>query len=256
MQTKRSACKSHYIFVCLLVAMVLLAGCTSNVSPGGGTDNGGHYQPAEPGSVNLERLQGMYYGFSPDFDGSECGGMCWNIITFLPDQQVVLDAPPSGGPETIDCGEGICQSYTIENGELILEDGETRSIEVAGGLLVIDEVELAPVQPVEDNLTLDQEYEHQGFSGLAGISAGSTSWRETITFKPDGTYESSDLMIGSVAGGAPTTGAAGGDSSGTYRISGNTIELTDSSGDVSRALFFIHDDDDSIQIGDSNFMIE
>lgn len=246
--------KRHYWLVLLLALSLLAAGCSnSSNEDSGGTDA---YQPADPGSVDLERLEGMYYGFSPDFDGYDCGGMCWNIITFLPGGQVVMDAPLSGGPETINCAEGVCQSYTIEDGELILEDGDTIAIAIDGDTLIIDEVELAPVQPVEDGLTLDQEYTHRGFSGLVGISSGSTSWREDIVLRPDGTYESSDLMIGSVAGGAPTTGAAGGDSSGTYRISGNTIELTDTSGETSKALFFIHDDDDSIQIGDSNFMIE
>ncbi len=243
-------------FVLLLALSLVAAGCSNSFDGSSSGGGAAAYQPAEPGKVDLDQLHGMYYGFSPDFDGSECGGMCWNIVTFLPGGQLVLDAPPSGGPETIDCAEGYCQSYTIENGELVLEDGETRSIEVSGDTLIIDEVELAPVQPVGEGLTLDQEYLHRGFSGLVGISSGSTSWQEDLVLRSDGTYESSDLMIGSVEGGAPTTGAAGGDSSGTYEISGNTITLTDTNGETSRALFFLHEDDDSIQIGDSNFIIE
>lgn len=241
-------------FAALLALLLLAAGCSDPAKDSSGDATG--YQPDEKGQVELDRLQGMYYGFSPDYDGSECGGMCWNIITFLPDGQLLLDAPPSGGPETIDCAEAACQAYRIEDGELILEDGETRTIEVVDGILIIEDVELAPVLPVQEGLTLDQQYTHQGFSGLVGISAGSTSWQEDIVLRSDGTYESSNLMLGSVEGGAPTTGAAGSDASGTYQISGNTITLTNSLGETEHALFFIHDDDDSIQIGDRNFLVE
>lgn len=34
----------------------------------------GSYKPAASDQVNLSQLQGMYYGFSPDYDGYECGG--------------------------------------------------------------------------------------------------------------------------------------------------------------------------------------
>ncbi|GBF75814.1 hypothetical protein PA598K_04246 [Paenibacillus sp. 598K] len=248
------AVRGSVALVALLALSLLAAGCADSSKDNGGAASA--YRPAEPGQVELDRLQGMYYGFSPDYDGSECGGMCWNIVTFLPDGQLFLDAPPSGGPETIDCAEAACQPYRIENGELLLEDGETRTIEVVDDTLIIDDVELAPVLPVQEDLTLDQQYTHQGFSGLVGISAGSTSWQEDIVLRRDGTYESSNLMLGSVEGGAPTTGAAGSDASGTYRISGNTISLTNSLGETEHALFFIHVDDDSIQIGDRNFLVE
>ncbi|MDO3410944.1 hypothetical protein QWJ34_14360 [Saccharibacillus sp. CPCC 101409] len=249
------------MLIFLLSAVLALAGCSKDSAPlsigGSQADSSGGYKPAGTGSIDLERLQGMYYGFSPDYDGSECGGMCWNIYTFLPDQKVVVDAPPSGGPETIDCGDGSCQTYKIENGQLIIEGEEAPlGIETADGKLLIDEVELQPVEPVQDGLTLDQNYTHEGFSGLVGISAGSSSWTETLTLRPDGTYEGDDFMIGSVEGGDKTSGAAGGASTGTYRIGGNTIEFTDANGETTSELFFIQAEDDSIQVGDRNFWIE
>lgn len=211
------------------------------------------YKPAGSGAVDLSRLQGMYYGFSPDYDGSECGGMCWNIITFLPGQKVVIDAPASGGPETLNTA--AAQSYKIQGGKLVLASGESRSIAVKGGKLHVDDVELAPVKPVTNNLKLSGEYTHMGFSGLIGISAGSSSWTETITFNSNGTFTSSNFMIGNVQGGDPTSGAAGSDAAGSYKISGNTIVMVTNSGKKSQALFFLHDDGD-IQIGDKSFSPE
>jgi hypothetical protein len=211
------------------------------------------YKPAGSGAVDLSRLQGMYYGFSPDYDGSECGGMCWNIITFLPGQKVMIDAPASGGPETLNTA--AAQSYQIQGGKLVLASGKSRSIAVKGGKLYVDEVELAPVKPVANNLKLSGEYTHMGFSGLIGISAGSSSWTERITFNSNGTFTSSNFMIGNVQGGDPTSGAAGSDATGSYKISGNTIVMVTTSGNKSQALFFVHDDGD-IQIGDKSFSPE
>ncbi|WP_340023316.1 stalk domain-containing protein [Paenibacillus sp. FSL K6-1096] len=212
----------------------------------------GSYKPAASDQVNLSQLQGMYYGFSPDYDGYECGGMCWNIITFLPGNKVLVDAPPQGGPETINCSRDGCQTYTIQNGKLKLSGGESYDIAVKSGKLYIDDVELGRVKTVKSGLTLSGTYVHRGFQGLAGISAGSTSWERTLVLNTNGTFTGDNLMLGSVQGGAPTTGGAGGSDSGSYKISGNTIVFAFSDGKVSSSLFFQHDDG-SIQIGDENY---
>lgn len=212
----------------------------------------GSYKPAGSGQVNLNSLQGMYYGFSPDYNGYECGGMCWNIFTFLPGNKVVVDAPPEGGPETINCTRDGCRTYTIQNGKLRLNNGDTYDIAVKSGKLYIDDVELDRVKAVQNGLTLNGTYVHSGFQGLAGISAGSTSWTHTLTLNANGTFKTDNLMIGSVQGGTPTTGAAGGSDTGSYKISGNTIVFAWSDGKVSSSLFFLHDDG-SIQVGDENY---
>lgn len=212
----------------------------------------GSYKPAASDQVNLNQLRGMYYGFSPDYDGYECGGMCWNIITFLPENKVVVGAPPQGGPETIDCSRDGCQSYTIQNGTLELDNGDTYEIAVQSGKLYIDDVELDRVRTVQSGLTLNGTYVHSGFQGLIGISAGSTSWTHTLTLKLDGTFTTDNMMIGNVQGSAPTTGAAGGSDSGSYRISGNTIVFAFHDGKITSSLFFEHEDG-SIQVGDENY---
>ncbi|MEK3877489.1 stalk domain-containing protein [Paenibacillus sp. FSL M7-0420] len=212
----------------------------------------GSYKPAASDQVNLSNLQGTYYGFSPDYDGYECGGMCWNILTFLPGNKVVVDAPKQGGPETINCSRDGCQTYTIQSGKLKLSNGDTYDIAVKSGKLHIDDVELSRVKTVKNGLTLSGTYVHRGFQGLAGISAGSTSWTRTLVLNSNGTFTSDNLMLGTVQGGAPTTGGAGGSDTGSYKISGNTIVFAFGNGKVSSSLFFQHDDG-SIQVGDENY---
>lgn len=212
----------------------------------------GVYKPATSDSVDLSKLQGMYYGFRLDNGGYECGGLCTDLFTFLPGGKVVVGAPVNGGPETIDCTKDDCQTYTIKNGTLTLANKDTYSIKVENGELHIDDIAMTRVKAAANDLKLDGFYEYIGYEGLIGISAGSTSWTHTIELNKDGTFESSELMLGHVEGGLPTSGAAGGDSSGSYRITGNTLVLAYKDGTISNLLFFLHDDG-SLQIGEDNY---
>lgn len=221
----------------------------------------GVYKPAASDKADLSKLQGMYYGLRDDYGGYECGGMCWDIYTFLPGGKVVIGTPNNGGPETIDCAKDECHSYTIKNGEMKLGNGEVYAIKVEDGQLVINDVPLSPVKPATDGMKLNQEYIYRGYWGLIGISSGSTSWSEVITFYDNGTFRSSKLMLGSVQGGAPTDGATGSDLAGSYRITGNTLVLVYSNGKVGNYLFFIHDSSqpgqmDEIQIGEDYFYVD
>lgn len=224
-------------------------------------DGSGLYKPAISDKVDLSKLQGMYYGLRDDYGGYECGGMCWDIYTFLPGGKVVLDTPSNGGPETIDCTLDTCYSYTINNGKMKLDNGDVYDISVQNGQLLIDDVPLNRVKPTKDNLKLNQEYIYQGYSGLIGISGGSTSWSESIIFYENGTFKSSKMMMGNVQGGAPTDGVTGSDLTGSYRVTGNTLVLAYPNGKVGNYLFFIHDEGkqgqvESIQIGINYFAVE
>lgn len=221
----------------------------------------GEYKPAGSGSVDLSKLQGMYYGFSSDYGGYECGGICWHLYTFLPDNQVLVGEPPNGGPETIDCKQDNCQSYTIKDGKMILSNGESYSIGLEDGQLVIDDVELTPVEPVAADLKLSKSYIYRGYVGLGGISSGSTTWSKVIDFSEEGTFKSDSLMLGSVEGGARTQGSTGFDTSGSYRISGNTIVFAYNDGSTENLLFFVHENEkrgalEDIQIGENNYYVD
>ncbi|MFB9328213.1 copper amine oxidase N-terminal domain-containing protein [Paenibacillus aurantiacus] len=221
----------------------------------------GTYKPGSE-KVDLAKLQGMYYGFRDDFGGYECGGACWDIYTFMPGSQVLVGTPPHGGPETIDCKRDGCASYKIEGGKMTLGDGETYTIKKSKeGHLTINDVVLFPVKPVTAGLKLNNTYKYISYSGLVGITPFSSSNTSYITFKKDGTFESTDISLGSLDLIVSSTNASGAsDSAGMYRIKGNTLDFYFGDGSVRRALFFLHDDDgknamDSIQIGGDNYYI-
>ncbi|REK75160.1 copper amine oxidase N-terminal domain-containing protein [Paenibacillus paeoniae] len=221
----------------------------------------GEYKPAASDTVDLSKLQGMYYGFRSDYGGYDCGGICWDLYTFLPNSKLLIGEPSNGGPETIDCTKDKCNSYTIKNNVLTLDNGDTYSISKKDGNLVIDDVVLLRVKTSTNNLKLSKEYVYRGYWGLIGITGGSTSWTEKITFYANGTFKSNRLMLGTVQGGGTTTGTSSKNLSGSYRITGNTIVLAYSDGKVANRLFFLHEDKKrgelgSIQIGDNNFYVD
>ncbi|RXZ83177.1 copper amine oxidase N-terminal domain-containing protein [Paenibacillaceae bacterium] len=211
----------------------------------------GEYKPAVSDAVDLNKLQGMYYGFREDHGGYECGGICWDMYTFLPGNKVLVGQPANGGPETIDCKKDACTSYTIKNSKLTLGNGKSYSIGKKNGGLVIDDVELTRVKPSTANLKLSKKYIYRGYQGLIGISSGATSWSKTIAFHANGTFESDSLMIGSVEGGSSRTqGGTGKSTSGSYRVSGNTLVLAFGDGTIENHLFFIHEDTKRGELGD------
>ncbi|WP_246183202.1 stalk domain-containing protein [Paenibacillus methanolicus] len=221
----------------------------------------GTYKPG-PEKVDLAKLQGMYYGFRDDFGGYECGGACWDTYTFMPGKQVLVGSPPHGGPETIDCKRDGCSTYKIANGKMTLADGTSYSIKKSKeGHLTINDVVLFPVDPVTAGLKLNSTFKHISYYGLIGINAASSSSTSYITFNKDGTFESTDISLGSLDLIVSSTNSAGtSETGGTYRIKGNTLDLYFGDGSVRRTLFFLHDLDekgaiDSIQIGDDNYYI-
>nr|WP_275984152.1 copper amine oxidase N-terminal domain-containing protein [Paenibacillus hamazuiensis] len=210
--------------------------------------------------VDLSKLSGMYYGLRDDFGGFECGGACWDMYTFLPENRIFVGPPPQGGPETIDCARDKCGTYAIADGKLQISGGESYSIGLSDdGGLKINEVYMSPVAPVSEGFKLKGGYKYIGYSGLIGINAFSTSWTEYLSFSGDGTFESTDLSLSSLDVKVSQTNASGSKSDkGKYTISGNTIELTYGDGTVVRSVFFVHDDDGSsknIQIGKNCFYI-
>jgi hypothetical protein len=217
-------------------------------------------EPAKP--VDLSALQGMYYGLRDDFGGYECGGACWDIYTFLPDNHIFVGAPPQGGPETIDCTRDKCSTYTISEGKLNLSAGNSRTIETSkNGELLINGVFMTPVTPVTNGLTLQGTYKYISYRGLVGINAFSSSSTEYLSFASDGTFESTDLSIASLDVIVSDTHSSSSKSdTGTYTISGNTITLKYKDGTTARLLFFDHDTDgidtlQDIQVGNNRFYI-
>ncbi|MFC0213084.1 copper amine oxidase N-terminal domain-containing protein [Paenibacillus chartarius] len=212
--------------------------------------------PTEIKAVDLNDLQGLYYGWRDDFGGYECGGMCWDLYTFLPDQRIVIGLPKRGGPETIDCSVDECLSYTIKDGQLTTSNGKSLKIGTTKhGELTVNDVTMTAALPLASGHTLQGTFKHIGYEGLVGIHAFSTSWTEYLTFRSDGTFESTDLSLGTLDVHVTTTHSSTSKSDkGTYSIAGNTLTLTYADQTVVRTVFFLHDDGD-IQIGDRMFYI-
>lgn len=232
-----------------------------NPDPGHSEGDSG-YNPAGSDPADLNQLQGMYVGFRVDRNGYECGGMCWDLYTFLPDQIVVVGHPAHGGPERIDCSVDDCQSYTITGGEMTLQNGESYDISIEDGVLLINDVKMDRVQPVEDTLKLSGVYEYYGFYGSGGLAGFTASWIHTLNFAADGTFEKDIFRINSQMGGPVVThGASGEEGSGTYAISGNTITFNYSDGETLSLLFYVYDNPtkgefEDVLIGLENYLIE
>lgn len=207
--------------------------------------------------VDLNKLNGMYYGFRDDFGGYECGGLCWDIYTFLPNGKVVVGTPLTGGPETINCKTEDCLTYSISKGQLKLSNGKTYPIKKsATGFLIINGTTLDKVEPVPKSAKFDGKYTFVGYSGLIGVTPAARSWRYTLTLKPNGAFELDGLSLGSLITKSVSTHATGSvkPEKGKYTVHSNTITFKGSDGKVHKALFFLHNGDvEDIQVGARNY---
>lgn len=218
-------------------------------------------RPAIP--VELDKLDGMYYGYRNDFGGYECGGICWDLYTFMPKGKVLIGLPAGGGPETIDCAKDDCLDYTIRDGELRLSNGESLPIEkTPEGFLMINDVTLDSVLPVPDGMLLDGTYTYKGYSGLIGITPAASSWIYSLELRADGMFELDGVSLGSLGIDPNTSVAAGKEAqTGKYEIKGNTIMLTAGDGTEAAALFFLHNTNPEdavldIQFGAYNYYLD
>ncbi|MDO3408425.1 stalk domain-containing protein [Saccharibacillus sp. CPCC 101409] len=213
--------------------------------------------------VDLNKLSGMYYGAEYDYAGYECGGICWKFYTFLPGSKVVVGEPAGGGPENVDCKTDKCRNYSIKNGKLVIQGGETLPISVSGeGNLVINDVHLGRLTPAKAGTKLSGEYISQGYYGLVGITPFTTSWTDFMTFTADGKFTSDTLSIAALDTGAARTESSSSAKTvtGTYTISKNTITLKYTGGKTERYVFDIQPPDKDgvvyVQIGSRDFHIE
>lgn len=180
----------------------------------------------------LSHLEGMYYGYRLDVGGYQCGGVCWPKYTFLDNNKLLIGEPENGGPEKIDCSTDDCLSYSLKEGKLVLSNGKSYSIRLTGtGEPIINDIRLTKVEPVQKGLKLDGTYTNYGYGSSA-------TYRESIDFKPDGTYTRYKIT-------------------GTYSIEDNTIKFVHADGEVHEELFFLHHGEiDAIQIHDKNYNLD
>ncbi|WP_051359478.1 hypothetical protein [Paucisalibacillus globulus] len=247
--------KRVFLFFLILVGVLLIAGCSKDDKETSGTEEVDLDAP-----LSLENLNGMFYGFRDDFGGSECGGICWDIYTFLEGNTLLIGAPSNGGPETIDCAIDPCQAYTISNGQLEISGEDALPIEIINDNLSINNVKLSRVVPVPEETIFNNNYKNISYSGLIGITGGASSKTRFLTLNADGTFELDGVSLASVGGSSGTTTSGNFTDEtvfGTYKIEKNTIELTSSDGTIENRLFFIHDGDvTDIQLGEKNYYVD
>lgn len=228
---------SRLLFSMVLVAILLpgLAGC------------------AEPGQGPLpaNRLEGLYLQLTYSF-----GDLVLNHYYFTRDGKLHMHAP-EGGPEAFDWDKArrekpdITGTYEINGQQLVVQlaNGQTRTMELVrrdDGELDIDGLYAAKVDTFADNQRYDGSW---SWSGSAGGGTGAVvSAGKSITLRADGTFERSGVggATISTADGSGDTAIATSQSSGTYRLWGNNLELKDAGGKVTTHTAYPYDMDDKL----------
>ncbi len=217
-------------------------------------------QVPPPGSV---RLQGLYATQDTDTQmgagGNLSYGVNWRFYYFFANGYTYL-GPKDAGLETINCtqptvnkyGDAVCTTYSADNNQLRIGNRNPARLRRKGQDLVIGDYTFSPV-PKASNLRLDGSYGY--FS--AGPSAASSS---DIVFSRDGRFKSSRFTGVAVdtnpsnsqqTGGnrVSVSGSNTGHSTGTYRINGYTLEMTESDGRQTQAFFARVAGDEVVRIG-------
>jgi hypothetical protein len=163
---------------------------------------------------------------------------------------VWLESPPDDGDfEKLGCnkpmvdgnGEPTCTTYSIEDGLLskpTIRIGHDAPVpfEEDDGTVSVDSTGYSIVQPKED-LKLDKFVRYFSYNGIS-------SREGSITFRADGTYESTSWSgvsftteIPDVSRTTVVSSNPGEDLKGTYKIDGHTLTFTTNSGKVAKVFF-------------------
>lgn len=172
-------------------------------------------------------LNGLYFKMTMNF-GSIQQDHWW----FLPDGRYLNNVPAGGlDPAVFEANcqkaQTACGTYTIQGGTLALtpRSGKPSTMPLeqsADGNLKLAGLFAKHVDRFPANATLDGRY---GWLGGASGGGTSVSAARTYTFKPDGTFSTSSAGGATISNnqyGASSSGAGGG----TYKLSGNTLELS------------------------------
>lgn len=163
---------------------------------------------------------------------------------FRPDGRVFGQAP-EGGLTPSDF-QTNCQKYPTvcgtyrQNGEMveITMNGQTRQTKInsAPGGFQVDGMATIKAEPFAPGTRMNGKYSGSGPRAAVSTGAGnSVSSAHSYWFRPDGTFtrESVGAVRTSSGGAAATSGEAG-----TYRLDGNTLEMTER-GQTTRHLAFV-----------------
>lgn len=207
-------------------------------------------------------LRGFYVHSSADLTGYKgCRGMCWDYIYFINDHQLVKNMP-QGGWDTVDCKKDTCLSYSVKDGQLIIDDYKTYNLKLSDKGLYLNGDHYFKHEPLH-RLKLDGKYSASSYGGgTLGVGFSSTS---TMIFRPDGTFLD-DYWIGVMSSGSDVSGDGTGvsftlqdesEAAGTYTIINYSILLEFKDGTKEVYMFFLPDRNERmLKIGGRDFLID
>lgn len=238
----------------------------SNAPTSATLDNPLMTQPSQPATTlptTTIALQGLYYGSELrnqlNFATNTYEYRTFNYYyLFSPDGRVYYGLPPAEWIERFDANAITARDpnnlgyYSISGNEITFSfpEGEpyTRAFEQAGERLFVGNVRLDPVKPLPSGFALDGSYYYQSFTNFstpdsvdAGGIEGSVSGQSTITFYPDGRFDSSSF-VGSASTGtsANTTTRETQSGSGTYSFENYRLILFYDNGNQQTVSFFVN----------------
>jgi hypothetical protein len=223
-------------------------------------------QPSQPATAlpaTTVMLQGLYYG-SELRNQLNFATNAYEFRTinyyylFSPDGRVYYGLPTAEWIENFDANAMADQDpsnlgfYSISGGEITFSfpDAEpyTRAFSQSGENLFLGNVRLDPIKPLPSGFTLNGSYYYQSFTNIstpgdvdAGGIEGSVSGQSTITFYPDGRFDSSSFVGSSSTG--MTTNATSSETqsgSGTYSFENYKLILSYEDGTQQIVSFFVN----------------
>lgn len=196
-------------------------------------------------------LSGAYARWYPDplaasgFGG--CGGLCWDVYVFDKSGYVYTHEPDQGLDEA-DCtrthpnGLPVCEVYRVQGGQLVIGQDKPMTLAKSGAALKIGGDTYQPLLKL-DGLKLNGAYESRSFVG-GGTSTVSGAFQTNLTLTPQGRFSrersggvsatttDTGTNLGTVTGGVTVSTER--QNSGTYRVTGYTLELTYGDGHIER----------------------
>jgi hypothetical protein len=209
------------------------------------------------------KLQGLYYGSELrnqlNFATNAYEFRAINYFyLFSPDGRVYYGLPPVEWIENFDADDIAEQDssnlgyYSVSGEEITFSfrtsKPYTQAFRQTNKKLFLGSVQLDPVKPLPSGFTLSGTYYHQSFTNLStpgGVDAGgiegSVSGQSTITFYPDGQFDSSSF-VGSVSTGtaANATTSETQSGSGTYSFQNYRLILSYDDDSQQTVSFFVN----------------
>lgn len=236
----------RWALVGMMLAGSVLGGCNREQSEA-------HAAEAAPAEAPLpaNALEGIYFRMMFRFFGNS-GSFEQEHYFFARDGKF-YEGVPAGGPVAFDWAKAAEQkpaltgTYKIDGDSITLtparKDRKPTKMKFQrekDGNITLDGIFTKRVEQFKKGQTLEGHYSFAAIAGGGTNAVASTG--QSFVFKPDGTFTSKNLGAASISARGETINAtSGNESSGTYEVSGNTLELRHKDGRVTRHTVYPYD---------------